>query len=94
MRRVILVAGAVFIAVAPPCLSAAAYLAPSTQRMAERLKKIEEDADPLQNPFLNHRAAAIFERQLQQLLQQPVTTNTSARLVGMRYKLAYELLNA
>src|SRR5438552_13707574 len=44
--------------------------AASTRRMAERLKKIADEADPLQNRFLNHRAAEIFRQQLEQILQR------------------------
>ena len=75
-------------------INAAPYLAPSTKRMAERLEKIAREADPLQNPFLNHGAAEIFGRQLKEALDNPSPTNTPARLVGMRYKYALELLNA
>jgi hypothetical protein len=73
---------------------AAPYLAPSTRRMAERLEKIAQESDPLQNPFLNHRVAEIFKRQLEEALAKPDPSFTPARQVGMRYKYAYELLHA
>jgi hypothetical protein len=75
------------------CLNAAPYQAPSTKRMAERLEKIAAEADPLQNPFLNRRAAAIFERQLQDAMAKSDPSVTPSQLVGMRYKIALELLN-
>ena len=74
---------------------AAPYLAPSTKRMAERLEKIALEADPLQNPFLNHRAAEIFRQQLEELLQRKgENTPTPGQIAAARYKYAYELLHA
>src|SRR5438093_13050664 len=75
-------------------LAAAPYLAPSTKRMAERLEKIAQEADPLQNPFLNHRAAEIFRKQLEELLQRKgENTPTPGQIAAARYKYAYELLH-
>jgi hypothetical protein len=63
--------------------------------MAERLRKIADEADPLQNPFLNQRAAEIFRSQLEQLLQQKgENAPTPGQLAAARYKYAYELLHA
>ena len=67
------------------------YLAPSTKRMAERLAKIAKESDPLQNPFLNQRAAAIFEKRLKEALDQ--TNVTPSRWVSLRYRYAHELLH-
>src|SRR5439155_15086939 len=74
---------------------AAPYLAPSTKRMAERLEKIAQEADPLQNPFLNHRAAEIFRKQLEEILQRTGdNAATPGQIAAARYKYAYELLHA
>jgi len=77
-----------------PVLSAAPYLAPSTKRMAERLEQIAREADPLQNPFLNRRAAEIFGGELREALAKPGAASAPAKMVGLHYKCAYELLNA
>ncbi|MBI4664296.1 MAG: CRTAC1 family protein [Verrucomicrobia bacterium] len=75
-------------------LVAAPYQASSTQRMAERLDRIAREADPLQNPFLNRRAAEIFSKQLQMALAEPFSKAIIPKLVTLRYKYAYELLHA
>lgn len=63
--------------------------------MAERLKKIAEEADPLQNPFLNHRAAEIFRQQLERILEQKGDqAPTPGQIAAARYKYAHELLHA
>lgn len=63
--------------------------------MAEHLKKIADEADPLQNPFLNHRAAEIFRQQLAHLLAQKGEGAPSpGHIAAARYKYAYELLHA
>ncbi|MBM3839463.1 MAG: CRTAC1 family protein [Verrucomicrobia bacterium] len=73
---------------------AAPYLAPSTRRMAERLERLAQEADPLQNPFLNRRAAEIFGKQLKDALAEPLTRENIPKIVGLRYKFAHELLHA
>lgn len=63
--------------------------------MAERLKQFADVADPLENPFLNHRAAEIFRQRLDQLLQQKgENAATPGQIAAARYKFAYELLHA
>jgi hypothetical protein len=73
---------------------AAPYLAPSTRRMAERLEKIATEADPMQNPFLNRRAAELFRAQFEQAFTNRAQVTPPSALVGMHFKYAYELLNA
>lgn len=61
--------------------------------MAERLERIAREADPMKNPFLlNRRAAAVFGRQLRELLSGPGSTN-SAAVTSLRFRYALELLN-
>lgn len=84
----------VFAAAATLSSLAAPYLAPSTRRMAERLEKIAAEADPMQNPFLNRRAAAIFRDQFEKALTNRSPATAPASLVGLHYKYAHELLNA
>jgi len=62
--------------------------------MAERLEQIAREADPLQNPFLNRRAAEIFGGELREALAKPGAASAPAKMVGLHYKCAYELLNA
>lgn len=73
-------------------LAAESYLAPSTRRMADRLARLALESNPLQNPFLNRRAAGIFEKQLAEALRDPNVT--ASKLIGLRYKYAHELLHA
>jgi hypothetical protein len=75
-------------------VGAAPYQAPSTRRMAERLEKIASDADPMQNPFLNRGAAELFRVQFEKALTNRVQPLPPARLVGLHYKYALELLNS
>jgi hypothetical protein len=62
--------------------------------MAERLERIAQEADPLQNPFLNRRAAKIFGQQLREALAEPLTRENIPKVVSLRYKFAHELLHA
>lgn len=76
-----------------PCAFPAAYQGAGTRRMAERLDRIAREADPLRNPFLNRRAAEIFEAQLAELVRGPGAANPTA-VVSARFKHGYELLNS
>ncbi len=67
---------------------------PGTRRMGARLQKIASECDPLLTPFLNREAAEIFGRQLQDAIERPRAEDTPLRLVGLRFKYAYELLNS
>jgi hypothetical protein len=62
--------------------------------MAERLERIAVEADPMQNPFLNRRAAEIFGVQLERALTNRAPPTPPTSLVGLHYKYAYELLNS
>jgi len=67
---------------------------PGTRRMADRLQKLAAECDPLLTPFLNREAADIFGRQLQEAIERPGPEDTPSKLVGLRFKYAYELLNS
>ncbi|MCS1411682.1 MAG: hypothetical protein M2R45_04883 [Verrucomicrobia subdivision 3 bacterium] len=63
-----------------------------TIKMAERLAEIQRTADPLKNPFLNRARAALFGRQLDELLKQrQIPIN---RLISLRFKYGHGLLHA
>ncbi|MCF7763547.1 MAG: FG-GAP-like repeat-containing protein [Verrucomicrobia bacterium] len=88
----ILLAASLFRLIAGTSGAAENYQAASTRRMADRLRQIVLQSDPMQNPFLNRRAAEMFEGQLRLALEQPDAD--PARFVGLRYRLAHELLHA
>src|SRR5688572_11090489 len=92
--RLVCIPAFVLISTAALSSLAAPYLAPSTRRMAERLEKIAAEADPMENPFLNRRAAELFRVQLEQALTNRTQAAPPSSVVGMHFKYAYELLNA
>src|SRR5688572_12260008 len=85
---------AIVLAAATLTSLAAPYRAESTRRMAERLEKIATEADPMQNPFLNRRAAEIFRQQFEKALTNSAPPTPPESLVGLHFKYAYELLHA
>lgn len=70
------------------------YLAPSTRAMGARLERLVRQADPLQNPFLNRAAAAVFKADLERFLSQPRTEAEDSKEIGLRFRYGLELLNS
>lgn len=76
-------------------LSAAdVYMAESTRQMALRLQKIAAESDPIQNPFLNSRAAEIYRKQLEESVAKGISNETAPGIVTLMFQYASQLLNA
>jgi hypothetical protein len=73
---------------------AAPYQAPGTKRMAERLERIAQQSNPLNNPFLNQERADLLQRQLRQALELPEQPDKMSKVLGLLSKFAIELLQA
>ena len=75
-------------------LASAPYQGAGTKRMAERLQKIAEQSNPLDNPYRNAERAELFGQQLNQALEGPDSPEKGERVLDVGAKYGTELLLA